>query len=348
MTVVEYQDAYKKSHSLNGKIAIKTMKDLKAVFVESGKLAADQVAKTTSAGLSDITSGAWSSIEKQLQSGADLISEALEKATPLTISDAYKNLLNVDNKYIMDAVKVAGVTEITKLGIENIGVGINFTLLQIQAERIYSDGYTFSDRVWNTFFTKGDKKGLPSGVNGDYQYRIKNLILTGQAQGRDSIDIAADIQEYILKGKDEVFKEGRYGKLIPGTGQYKRRITKLIDWRALRVVRSELNASLQQAGIMEGVVNPGSTKLFDWVKTSGNPIDISGSHNASGLRCIDLQRNSPYKQEDVPSYQHPSCSCSIRPQLKPVKDFQNELKDWVPGNNSELDNWYNDIYLEAQ
>ena len=343
MTSSEYIKLYKSAHSLNGTLTAKTIKILQKAFKEAGELAAKQVLKTTAAGLSDLTSSAWSQIERQLIAGADLIAESLITQVPPLLSDSYNNFFQIDSKYIMDAVNLAGVTEITKTGIKNIGLGVNFDLLKIQADRIYQDGYSFSDRVWNDFIDE-----LPIGVHGDYQYRIKNLILTGQAQGRDVIDIADDIQQYIVKGKDFVFKEGRYGRLIPGTAQYKRRISKKVDWRALRLVRSELNASLQEAGIMQGKMNPGAKDLINWMKTSGNPIDLSGKNNVSGKRCIDLQRANPHKPEDVNSYNHPNCSCYKEPVLKKADDFLSELKDWQPGDNSEMDSWYNDIYLPAQ
>ena len=226
-----------------------------------------------------------------------------------------------------------------------MGTAVNFRLLQVQAERIYSDGYTFSERVWNTL----DSKGFPTGINGDYQYRIKNLILTGEAQGRDVVKIADDIQQYIKKGKKFVFKQGRYGNLIPGTAEFKKRISQKVDWRALRLVRSELNASLQQAGVLDGIMNPASDKTYDWKKTPGNPIDEDGSKNASGLKCIELEDANPYTLENVPSYQHSNCSCSVVPNLRKREDFVNDLRNWSPGGEpAYINDWFNDIYRPAK
>jgi len=351
MTTETYIKLYAEAHARNGKISLETMKILQGVFKEAGKLASDQVLKTTTAGLSDLTSTAWSQINKQLIAGADLIAKATEKEIPLTISKAYQNIFNIDSDYIIDAVTAAGVTEITKAGIKNIGVGVNFDLLKIQADRIYSDGYSFSDRVWSvdTILAKNGITKLPSSIHGDYQHRIKNLILTGQAQGRDVVEIADDIGEYLAKGKDFVFKEGRYGRLIPGTAQYKRRISRFIDWRALRLVRSELNASLQEAGLLEGRVNPGATDLFDWIKTAGFPIDIKPSQNVSGKSCIALQRGSPYKASEIDFYNHPNCSCSKRPVLRDADTFLKDLNEWEPGEgDSYLENWFQNIYKPTQ
>lgn len=345
MTRADYIKAYSKAHQKNGRITRKTLRELQKVFADAADLTSAQVLKTTAAGLSDLTSSAWASIEAQLKIGADLISQATEDTVPLMITKSYGNYLDIDTKYIMDAVNASSATGITAAGVRNIGVGVNLQLLQIQAERIWASGYTFSESVWNLL---DPDTGLPIGVNGDYQYRIKNLILTGQAQGRDIVDIAQDIQVYVAKGKTAVFKPGRYGRLIPGTARFKRRISQLVDWRVQRILRSEENASLQEAGKLEGILNPGSDDTWDWVKTPGNPIDEDGSRNASGLRCIDLDRNSPYTEDEIPGYQHPNDSCSVRPNLKPQKEFVSELNDWVPGDGSSIDSWYEDIYLRGQ
>lgn len=345
MTAEEYRKAYRDAHRRAGQITLQTKRILQRAFKEAGDLAAETVAATEDAGLSDLTSAAWRQISAQLEAGAQIIGEAAEGEIPASLSKAYKGYLDADVEYIADAAKQAGSLLITDTGIRNIGVGIDFRLLQAQATRLYSDGYNFSERIWNNL----GPDGLPTGVYGDYQYRIKNLILTGQAQGRDVIKIADDIQVYIARGKDHVFKEGRYGKLIPGTGEFKKRISRRVDWRALRLVRSELNASLQQAGVLEGIMNPASRDLYDWVKTPGNPIDPDGSRNVSGMRCIDLMEFNPYTSDTVPEYQHANCSCSVVPVLMNQKDFVDDLKNWEPnsGNVSYLDDWYNSVYLPS-
>lgn len=343
MTKAEYIKAYREAGKLAGKITVEARKAILQAYKEAAEMAAGQVAITEASGLSDLTSMSWRQIENQLRAGADLVSSQLEKLVPTSISEAYGNYLDVDAQYIGEAAVKAGQDAITGEGVRNLGASVNYQLLQIQATRSFSDGYTFSERIWNLF---DPDTGLPIGVNGDYQYRIKNIILSGQAQGRDAVKIAEDIQVYVLKGKEAVFTPGRYGRLVPGTREYARRISRTVDWRALRLVRSEMNASLQQAGIFEGAVNPAALDLYDWVKSAGNPVDIDGSRNASGKRCIDLQREGPYKTEDVPGYQHSNCSCQVVPVLMNQREFVNDLKGWVPGAGpAYLDEWYNTVYL---
>lgn len=329
MTQSEYKKLYSEARQQSTKIIMQVRRELKKVYTEAATLASAEVARVEAAGLSDLTSAAWRQINEQLLAGAKIIEKSVEEWTPLSISEAYQNYLDVDTQYILDAANPF----ITEAGIRNMGIGVDFRLLQAQASRVFQDGYTFSDRVIK--------------VGEDYQYRIKNLILTGQAQGRDSVKIAKDIQVYVKLGKGEVFKPGRYGRLIPRTTQYKARISGTVDWRAIRLVRSEMNASLQEVGRQEGILNPGATGYYDWVKTSGNPIDPVNNNNASGKRCIDLQREGPYLEQDIPKFQHPNCSCSVRPKLMNTNDFINDLKNWTPGDGGYLDNWYYSVYLPA-
>jgi hypothetical protein len=318
------------------------MAEIKKAFEEAAKIAAEAALDATTRGLSDITSNGWLNLEQQLRVGADIVSNATETITPQALQEMYGNFSKIDIEYIDDALLSSGNTYIA--GIGNLTAAADSLLLTQLATRVFQDGYTFSERIWNLF----DADGLPIGINGDYQYRIKNLILTGAAQGRDAIDIAEDIQLYVAQGRDAVFKPGRYGKLEPGTWEYRKRISKTVDWRALRLVRSELNASKQQAGIYEGIINPAcEPKLYNYNKTPGNPIDINGDKNESGMRCIDLSNNSPYLLEDVPGYQHSNCSCTVEPVLMDQARFIEDLKEWQPGAGEPqyLSDWYQNIYL---
>lgn len=345
MTQAEYRRLYREAQKKTVSITNETRKIILDVYKEAGELAAKAVTDTTAAGLSDLTSAGWDQISNQLRAGADLISQKIQLETPAAIRKAYKNYSFVDLGYLSDAISSSGTKVLTNEGLVNIAFFIDNALIQATATRVYEDGFTFSDRIWKTF----DLNGRPIGVNGDYQYRIKNLILTGQAQGRDNIAIAKDIQLYISEGRQAVFKAGRYGRLVPGAGDYARRITGTVDWRALRIVRSELHASMQTAGRLEGIMNPACMNLYDWKKNSGNPIDPSGARNESGMRCIDLEGGNPYTLETVPGYQHSNCGCRVIPVLMDQREFVSDLKDWEPGGEPEyLNAWYREVYVPGQ
>lgn len=331
MTNTEYAKAYEAARKSLGIISIQTAADMKRVYIEAGKMAAKTLDSLRYSGKSELTISQWTNITKQLSAGADLISASVEEKIPQAITKAYKRYYTIDAKYITDAINDAGQNAadlINPSGISAFGANINDILMGDLLTRESQAGYKFVESVWNLF----DKDGLPIGINGDYQYRIKNLIQTGMAQGRDGVKIGQDIMEYVKNGKDAVFKAGRYGQLIPGTGRYKARIAQEVDWRALRLVRSEMYMSIQNASVEQGKMNPGCTGFYDWI------LNSSVQHTCI---CPELAKAGPYKLDKVPSYPHPSCFCTISPKLMNHDEFISDLKKWSDGGESPyLDEWY--------
>ncbi len=348
----EYKKAYKKAHIKNGRVRRKASKEIKKKFVEASNAISNELINNGIDNLSIDTTTEWRELNRIIAAGSVTISTEVEKVIPQAISDGYKNLLLVDERYILDACKIAKLSEITRAGLNNVGDAVLKEIIKEQSTRFAKGtGYTFKESVWSNLTTLSEdgKTKLPTSIYNDYQFRVENIIRSGLAQGRDAVKIAEDIQVYATKGKDAVFKKGRYGKLKPGTYEYRKRISRTVDWRSLRLVRSEMGASLQNAGKREGTLNPANRGWFDWIKTAGNPIDTTGVNNSSGYKCIELQRMNPWKEEEVPSYNHPNCGCSVVPVLMDHDRFMEELQDWTPGQgDSYLENWYNDVYLKEQ
>ena len=96
MTNEIYIRLYRKAHILSGRITRQTQKVLQEVFIEAGRLASNQMLRANFLELSDLTSTSWQQISKQLQAGADLISQTTEKTIPVAMSRAYQNYLDVD------------------------------------------------------------------------------------------------------------------------------------------------------------------------------------------------------------------------------------------------------------
>lgn len=321
MTKAEYSTLYRKARQNTGIITAQTLKKIKSVYGQAGKLAADSVQSAIMSGKSELTIGSWQNLIKQLKKGSEMICTAIEESTPEAVSRAYKQYYSIESKYILDAVRDSGADElITPKGIAAFGTRIDEKVIRALVTRQDQKGYTFSEKIWNLF----DKDGLPIGVNGDYQHRIKNLIQCGLAQGRDVTEIGEDIMIYVSKGKEAVFKPGRYGELLPGTGGYRARIPEAVDWRALRLVRSELYASLQTAAVENGKMNPGCSGEFDWILTLGTKHDCI---------CPELAKSGPYTSDKIPDYPHPNCECVVQPKLRNRESFVDDLARWV--NNPE-------------
>lgn len=349
MTNNEYNKLYLAARNIFQIEQRTTMTALREVYRTAAAQVSEVVERAERLGLSQFTIDSKTQILNQLNASAAEVSRAMEKELPLMINRTYTNsYLKIDKSYIMDNIRGidGALDKISSAGIHNIGVSINKRLIESMLVRQSQNGYTLSQRIWNDLL-EGKSGLLPDGIFGDFQYRLNNVINSGLAQGRSSIEIAKDITTYAKDGKIQLVK--RYGKLVKGTPEFLKRLSGKIDWRALRLVRSEMYAGLQQATILQGDMNPASAGLYDWIKTAGNPIDQAPEKNASGFRCIDLEEFNPYKRDDVPSYQHSNCSCSVVQVLIDRREFQDDVTNWVNGGYSErMDQWYNQIYIPAQ
>jgi hypothetical protein len=203
--------------------------------------------------------------------------------------------------------------------------GVNRKLVESLVTRLWSDGYTFSERCWN--------------LRADWLERIRMTVAAGIAQGRDPVKIAKDIQAYTADGKVALIQ--RWGKLERGAAEFAKRIPGRVDWRASRLVRSELHASLQDAGIAAGEINPGATGEYDWV--------LSPGRESWPCECENLAAGGPYKADQVPTYPHPHCGCSVRPRLRDRKEFVADLRrKFIHGESVPyLDEWYDEKYKGA-
>lgn len=297
------------------------MTEIRRIYEKAGKLAAAEVRKAELAGLSDLTVKSWQNIEKQLEQGARIIREGIEKGVYNASSLGVGRTSEINQEYLIDAFSGIDQTKITQTGIKNLFRSVNDRVVTAIASRVYQDGYTFADRIWNA--------GL------DYQKQMKDVITSGLAQGRDVVKIAKDLQVYIKDGKISLVK--RYGELKRGTSAFIRRIGDKVDYRALRLVRSELYQSLQIASVEQGRVNPGSVDQYDWI------LDPGRQHWSCA--CPENAANSPYSLNEIPDYPHPNCRCDIRPVLRDRKEFTKDLKRWVNNEPVDyLDKWYRQDY----
>lgn len=321
MTKDEYARLYRQARKSFPKLTHEAMTELKRIYIKAGKLAAAEVRKAELAGLSDLTIKSWQNISRQLEEGARLITAKLEAKIYDTSMLGVSKTSAINEEYLIDAFENVETFKITQTGIKNLFISVNNRVVSSIASRVYQDGYTFSERIWNA--------GL------DYQKQIKDVITTGLAQNRDLIKIAKDLQVYIADGKIALAK--RYGKLKRGTSVFMRRIGNKVDYRALRLVRSELYQSLQIASIEQGRTNPACTKMYDWVLSSGR--------QHWNCACEDIAGSSPYILQDVPGYPHPNCACSVRPKLMDSREFIADLKRWANYEPVEyLDKWYRQDY----
>ncbi len=323
MTAKEFQAALRAARQSYPKLTREVLQQLEATYVYGAELAAAQVLKARLSGYSDLTTEAWRSIQMALDEGSYLLREKLEDQILLKAEKGVSSTSSLHEGYILDAAKMAGArSKISAVGVHNVFIGVNDQVLRSMVNRTFQDGYSFSSRIWD--------------VGTKYQNDLKNVINAGIAQGRDIVKIAKDLQVYVRDGK--IALANRFGpNLIRGTLEFMRRIGDQVDYRALRLVRSELYMALQDASKEQGHSSPGCLDLYDWVLEQGR--------QHWDCDCPDLAAGGPYEYDQVPEYPHPNCRCDVRPRMRPASEFMDDLKRWTRGDSVEyLDRWYVNVY----
>lgn len=323
-----FADARRQAYRLN----IASRRQIIEVYQRAASEAAAIARDALERGLSELTAGRWQVMASRLAQAADEIARGTESTTKSVITLTTSLFAEVDKDYIWTAAKLAGANRrITEDGLGRIVARVSEKVVASLATRLWSDGYTFSQRVWG-------REGIREG----WLDSIKMTVASGIAQGRDPAQIARDIQVYTAKGKDYLLKEWdikTWGQLKKGTAEFAKRIPKNIDYRALRLVRSELGASLQDAELRSGQINPAATGEYDWVLSPAHLIEDS---------CDDLAAKGPYQEGKVPTYPHPNCFCSVRPRLMDHDEFVSDLANWASGANVPyLDKWETNVYRAA-
>lgn len=320
MTKAEYDRLYRAAGRDLPNLTLSQMRKLKSVYIKASKDVSKIIRRAEKLGLSDLTQQSWTAIDKQITLSIEDIRKAIDTRTQSTVTIAQRRFKNINYDYLDDVIDSAGGL-ITRTGISNMFRVLDDRVLQSTLNRIWSDGYSYSDRIW--------RAGLR------YQHDVKNVISSGLAQGRDMIKIAKDLGRYTRDGKTALVNS--FGELKRGTKQFIRRIGNQVDYRALRIVRSELYASMQDSAKLSGQFNPASNGLYDWVRSNTKDWGCNCPANAAG---------SPYTAENVPSYDHPNCLCRIVPHLRNHDEFVSDLKSWSRGERVDyLDDWHRDYYL---
>lgn len=327
MTNTEYNSEYAwLRQRLIGVTDIERRK-LLAVYESAADEAAATLKHKLSRGMSTLTTDRWRQIELELRTGAKIIADSTDTAVKSAVSESYKRMYGIDTEYIESAAKIAGVSI---SGLSSLYIGVNQKLISAVTTSVYN-GKSYSSRVWGG-----------SGVEGDWLNRVKNLVSAGIAQGRDPVQIAKDLQSYVKGGVQTI---GRWGKLKPGTSEYINRLGSAgVDYRAMRLVRTELYRGMHDASIENGEINPACDDKYDWV--------LSPGRNDWNCECPDIAAGGPYSKSDIPSYPHVLCMCIVRPVMIGRAEFVQQLKDYVNGADTagarNINNWANKYGMKVE
>jgi len=245
----------------------------------------------------------------ELNQASENIATALSDTTLEYIDTNAVTATSVDKSFMvgagLDEQKVADIIQ-----------SVNQEAVIATVSRVWQNGYTFSQNVWK--------------VGESYQDDIKSVLSSGIAQGRDPFQIAKDIQVYTKDGKVKLMKS--YGKLKKGVKGFSKRIPKSVDYRATRLVKTEIYTSLREVEAMSAETNPGTTGFYNWIRQQG------AAHY--DCECPDLAANGPYLYEDIPGTPHPNCACYVQAILRDQREFTADLAKWANGEDVDyLDDW---------
>jgi hypothetical protein len=314
MTAKQYEKLYVAARNKWPVLTHSAMREIKKAYADAAEKISAQLRAAAASGKSQLTIDMLADLQAQLMSASESVAAALQKEVPATVSAGYYLYAPIDTAM---TAKLVGDT-VTKAGLEAMTVSINNRLIANLLNRTLQDGYTFSERVWQT--------------GADYQIQIKRLLASGTAQGRGTAKIARDLGDYVKKGRASLpkgYTEAKFGDVV----------VKNVDYRALRVVRTELGTSMQEAAIEQSWSNPAATQLFNWVRINTQVHECV---------CPDLAAGSPYKapgapldRPDVPARPHPNCMCQIRPILMDLDTVADDIARWHNGEQvGYLDEWY--------
>jgi hypothetical protein len=270
--------------------------------------------------------------------GKSDLSHDLRGVIATGIDFASASVAKIDATYLVAAVRAAHAEKV--LTPEAVERGITRTASRIAArrknaldagfvriERAARAGivenrlrYSLSDSIW---------KALDR-----YQAQILAIVQGGINQTRDGVAIAGDLESFLTGGPEAVL--GRWGNLLPGAAEYVARLgTAGVDYRTMRLVRSEMYADLQETATWMSEINPASSGEVDWLLQEGRvewPCD-----------CADLAAGGPYKTDEVPAYPHPNCMCTVQTRLMDHDDFLKDLVDYAKGGDtagaSRIEKW---------
>lgn len=285
------------------------MQDIKAVYADASKKVASEFLDANG-----LASERLASLGVQLEGATQAIAQAINSGVIHGV-DQVTGLYGAINEKLLNDL-ISGMV-VTKEGIHNMVSGINNRLILETINRMGQDGYTLSIRCWQ--------------IGADYQEQITRLITSGQAQGRSIADIARDIGDYTTGGVKTLpggYTQAKYGELV----------VKNVDWRALRLVRSEMGQSQRTGAVAQGKANPACSGWYDWVRIN------TSQHECM---CPTWAAGSPYRAENIPPG-HPNDMCQVRPRLLNLNDFEADLARWESGESVPyLDDWYRTQYAQA-
>ncbi len=325
MTQTDYQKRYAEARRTWPTLTAKTRRKIKQAYTSAGELIAEVLRNGAIDASGNLDFETQRELEVAIMEGSAEIGRSIRENVPELVLAGSLTLTAIDSAFLTEAMEKAGVTKVGTKGIASLFDRVASSTVNSSLNFVRADGYNFWGRIPNISKLFGDD--------------AVNFVRAGISQGRDLGKLAVDVTKYIQDGKKQTVH--RWGDVIePDSKRLLKRVPESVDYRALRLARSELGRAVQETGKEAGRNNPGALDLYDWIRINTQIHDCV---------CPDNAANGPYKYVDIPGYAHPNCYCIIRVRLRDGNDFREELKRWSNGEpNERLDAWYQSTYLPAQ
>ena len=196
--------------------------------------------------------------------------------------------------------------------------------LRATQTRVYGDGLNLSQRIWRL-------------ENGGLQ-RIRQTLATALVERTNAADLAARLEPILGADQDipRWAEERLYRMTATQRLQSKEGLLRGtenrgvgISYNALRLARTELQFANHAVTTEIAIHSPWVTGRFVVLSPAHPKIDICDTYAAGG----------PYdkSQEILPL--HPACMCHYKEALMPKGDFTNQVKGWLRGENTFLDDY---------
>lgn len=138
--------------------------------------------------------------------------------------------------------------------------------------------------------------------------------------GEDVVTVARSLESYVKKGKTSI--AANYPNMIK---RMESRIPANLDYKALRLARTELTAAYGEGVIASAKATP-VVKYVKWVISSSHPRKDICDTNANG----GPNGNGIYEAMSCPIYPaHPNCICTLQPAPENTTVVVDKLKSLV-------------------
>lgn len=318
-----YKELVKKARGMSLQLTLKEQKEIIGIYEGAIEDLSD---KAKAAKNKSLTQRWTTDYLKQVTAAKDELQRQLNQSMTNSIKQAAKNAVLPDLALFKSAQAKAGIDigpHFTKM----FSQVPSDTLASIVKGDLYKDGKGLSQRIWSATNNLGQ----------DIDYMIKKAMV----EKKSAFELAKDLKTFV---KPEHQRPWDWGNVYPNLR------TKQIDYNAQRLARTSITHAHRESQHQSAAQNP-FVDAIHW--------ELSDAHYERQIarwgpdECDDYANQDWYglgkgnfPPDEVP-LSHPQCLCYTYPVItKSLDQIADELKDWVDGNNPELDRFFENDRIE--